>query len=170
MRYQRGPAPVTAAVTSWGAAVWQLGIGVGADVRADPGYLRSDRERCHADYIKVAAKALVPLPDELSFRWRCHCLRHRHCVRRAGPDGRERLRRRGRRGHAGGQPEHHSQAADHHGSYTFSVVGQADCARFIASHSVDADKLFTHFWKLDDAVQAYQEFDKQTGGKAVFTF
>ncbi|MBF6245768.1 MULTISPECIES: zinc-binding dehydrogenase [Nocardia] len=56
------------------------------------------------------------------------------------------------------------------GSYTFSVVGQGDCARFIAAHGVDVDKVFTDHWTLDDADQAYREFDKQTGGKAVIEF
>jgi (R,R)-butanediol dehydrogenase/meso-butanediol dehydrogenase/diacetyl reductase len=56
------------------------------------------------------------------------------------------------------------------GSYTFSVVGQSDCARFIAQHGVDVDKIFTDHWSLDDADAAYREFDKQTGGKAVIEF
>ncbi|MEU6563309.1 zinc-dependent alcohol dehydrogenase family protein [Nocardia nova] len=56
------------------------------------------------------------------------------------------------------------------GSYTFSVVGQGDCARFIAEHGVDVDKIFTDHWTLDDADRAYREFDKQTGGKAVIEF
>lgn len=56
------------------------------------------------------------------------------------------------------------------GSYTFSTVGQADCARFIARHGVEVDKVFTDRWSLDQAVAAYQDFDKQTGGKAVIEF
>ena len=56
------------------------------------------------------------------------------------------------------------------GSYTFSDVGQLDCARFIADHGVDVDQLFTDRWKIDDADRAYAEFDKQLGGKAVFEF
>lgn len=56
------------------------------------------------------------------------------------------------------------------GSYTFSVAGQGDCARFIATHGVDVDKIFTDHWTLADADQAYREFDKQTGGKAVIEF
>ncbi|GHE93930.1 oxidoreductase [Amycolatopsis deserti] len=54
------------------------------------------------------------------------------------------------------------------GSYTFSIAGQADCARFVARHGVEVDKLFTDRWQLADAERAYREFDKQTGGKAVF--
>jgi threonine dehydrogenase-like Zn-dependent dehydrogenase len=56
------------------------------------------------------------------------------------------------------------------GSYTFSITGQGDCARFIARHGVGVDQLFTDRWTLDDAARAYQEFDRQTAGKAVFTF
>lgn len=56
------------------------------------------------------------------------------------------------------------------GSLTFSDTMMGDCARFVASHAVDIDKQFTHRWKLEEAVQAYREFDKQTAGKAVFEF
>lgn len=56
------------------------------------------------------------------------------------------------------------------GSYTFSNVGQADCTRFIANHGVEVDLLFTDRWRLDQAEAAYQDFDKQTAGKAVFEF
>lgn len=53
------------------------------------------------------------------------------------------------------------------GSWTFSTVGQADCARYIADRGIDIDRLFTHRWKLDQAVEAYQLFDKQSSGKGV---
>ncbi|MFC8386998.1 zinc-binding dehydrogenase [Nocardia sp. NPDC057272] len=56
------------------------------------------------------------------------------------------------------------------GSYTFSLTGQADCARFVAAHGLDVDRLFTDRWNLADAAQAYTEFDKQAGGKAVIEF
>ena len=54
------------------------------------------------------------------------------------------------------------------GSWTFSTVGQAECARFVADRKVDVDALFTHKWKLEQATEAYQLFDKQTTGKGVF--
>ena len=54
------------------------------------------------------------------------------------------------------------------GSWTFSTVGQADCAKFIADRGVDVDLLFTDRWRLDQAVEAYQLFDQQTTGKGVF--
>jgi threonine dehydrogenase-like Zn-dependent dehydrogenase len=56
------------------------------------------------------------------------------------------------------------------GSYTFSDVGQMDCARFVADHGVDVDQVYTDRWRIDQAEQAYVEFDKQTGGKAVIEF
>jgi len=56
------------------------------------------------------------------------------------------------------------------GSYTFSEVAMKDCAHFIADHGVAVDNLFTDRWKLEQAEQAYREFDKQAGGKGVFIF
>ena len=56
------------------------------------------------------------------------------------------------------------------GSWTFSTIGQAECASFIADRGIDVDQIFTSRWALDDAEQAYQQFDKQTGGKGVFVF
>jgi threonine dehydrogenase-like Zn-dependent dehydrogenase len=56
------------------------------------------------------------------------------------------------------------------GSWTFSTVGQADCARFIADRGLAVDELFTERWSLDQAVDAYKLFDTQTSGKAVFDF
>lgn len=54
------------------------------------------------------------------------------------------------------------------GSWTFSTVGQAECARFVADREIAVDKLFTHRFALDEAVAAYQLFDTQTTGKGVF--
>ena len=53
------------------------------------------------------------------------------------------------------------------GSWTFSTVGQADCARFIADRGIDVDRLFTHHWRLEQAEEAYKLFDAQTAGKGV---
>ena len=53
------------------------------------------------------------------------------------------------------------------GSWTFSTVGQADCARFVADRGITVDRLFTHRWRLDQAEEAYRLFDAQTSGKAV---
>lgn len=56
------------------------------------------------------------------------------------------------------------------GSWTFSTVLQAECARFIVERGVDGDALFTHRWSLDQAAEAYRLFDQQATGKGVFIF
>jgi len=53
-------------------------------------------------------------------------------------------------------------------SWTFSSVGQEECARFVADRKIDVDHLFTDRWKLEQAEEAYKLFDKQTTGKGVF--
>ena len=53
------------------------------------------------------------------------------------------------------------------GSWTFSTVGQAECARYIADRGIDVDRLFTHRWRLERAEEAYRVFDAQTSGKGV---
>jgi threonine dehydrogenase-like Zn-dependent dehydrogenase len=56
------------------------------------------------------------------------------------------------------------------GSWTFSIAGQIDCARFIVERELDVDRLFTHRWKLDldDAREAYRMTERQSAGKGVF--
>ena len=53
-------------------------------------------------------------------------------------------------------------------SWTFSWAGQEECARFIVDRGIPVEKLFTHRWRLDEAVEAYRLFDAQTAGKGVF--
>lgn len=53
------------------------------------------------------------------------------------------------------------------GSWTFSTVGQAECARYIADRGIDVDRLFTHRWRLEQAEEAYRVFDAQSSGKGV---
>jgi threonine dehydrogenase-like Zn-dependent dehydrogenase len=53
------------------------------------------------------------------------------------------------------------------GSWTFSTIGQADCARFVADRGLDLDRLFTDRWLLDQAEEAYRLFDQQRSGKGV---
>lgn len=53
------------------------------------------------------------------------------------------------------------------GSWTFSNIGQKDCADFAARHGLPIEKLFTHRFGLDEAEGAYRLFDTQTTGKAV---
>jgi threonine dehydrogenase-like Zn-dependent dehydrogenase len=55
-----------------------------------------------------------------------------------------------------------------YGSWTFSSVGQAECARFIVDRELRLSRLLTHRFRLDEAEQAYRLFDTQTTGKGVF--
>jgi threonine dehydrogenase-like Zn-dependent dehydrogenase len=56
------------------------------------------------------------------------------------------------------------------GSWTFSSVIQAECARFVADRKIDVERLFTQRYTLDQAAEAYELFDTQTTGKGVFLF
>jgi threonine dehydrogenase-like Zn-dependent dehydrogenase len=56
------------------------------------------------------------------------------------------------------------------GSWTFSAMGMAECARFIADNGIRLDEIFTHRWKLDQADEAYRLFDRQSSGKGVIEF
>jgi threonine dehydrogenase-like Zn-dependent dehydrogenase len=56
------------------------------------------------------------------------------------------------------------------GSWTFSAMGMAECARFIADAGIKLDRIFTHRWKLDQADEAYRVFDAQSAGKGVIEF
>jgi threonine dehydrogenase-like Zn-dependent dehydrogenase len=53
------------------------------------------------------------------------------------------------------------------GSWTFSSIGQGECARYVADRGIGLDRLFTHHWKLEEAEVAYRVFDRQTAGKGV---
>ena len=54
------------------------------------------------------------------------------------------------------------------GSWTFSAMGQAECARYVADNRIKLDRIFSHRWKLEQADEAYRSFDTQTTGKGVF--
>ena len=56
------------------------------------------------------------------------------------------------------------------GSWTFSAMGQLDCARFVVDNRIDLEKIFSHRWTLDQAGEAYRLFDTQSTGKGVITF
>ena len=55
-----------------------------------------------------------------------------------------------------------------HASWTFSAVGQWECARWIAERRIPLGRIFTHRFGLDEADAAYRLFDTQTTGKGVF--
>ena len=54
------------------------------------------------------------------------------------------------------------------GSWTFSAMGMAECARFIDDNDIDLERIFSHRWKLEQADEAYRLFDTQSTGKGVF--
>jgi threonine dehydrogenase-like Zn-dependent dehydrogenase len=56
------------------------------------------------------------------------------------------------------------------GSWTFSAMGQLECARFVADNRIDLDTIFSHRWKLEQADEAYRVFDTQSTGKGVIVF
>jgi threonine dehydrogenase-like Zn-dependent dehydrogenase len=56
------------------------------------------------------------------------------------------------------------------GSWTFSAMGQAECARFVADNRIDLESIFTHRWTLDQVDEAYRVFDTQSTGKGVIEF
>ena len=56
------------------------------------------------------------------------------------------------------------------GSWTFSAMGQLECARFAVDNGVDVDALFSHRWKLEQVDEAYRLFDTQSTGKGVIVF
>ena len=56
------------------------------------------------------------------------------------------------------------------GSWTFSAMGQAECARFVVDNGIDLEKIFSHRWQLDQAEDAYRVFDSQSTGKGVICF
>lgn len=55
-------------------------------------------------------------------------------------------------------------------SWTLSTVELIRCANFVVEHDLRVDDLFSHSWKLDQAVEAYEWFEKQSDGKGVFEF
>jgi threonine dehydrogenase-like Zn-dependent dehydrogenase len=56
------------------------------------------------------------------------------------------------------------------GSWTFSAMGMAECARFIADSGIKLERIFTHRWQLDQVDDAYRVFDRQSSGKGVIEF
>ncbi|WP_371820871.1 alcohol dehydrogenase catalytic domain-containing protein [Tsukamurella sp. PLM1] len=55
-------------------------------------------------------------------------------------------------------------------SWTMSSIEQARCADFVVAHDLPVDELYSHTWRIDQAAEAYQWFDKQDAGKGVFAF
>jgi L-iditol 2-dehydrogenase len=57
-----------------------------------------------------------------------------------------------------------------HASWTFSAMGQAECARFVVDNGIKLEKIFSHRWQLEQAGEAYRVFDTQSTGKGVIAF
>lgn len=55
-------------------------------------------------------------------------------------------------------------------SWTMSSIEQGRCAEFIAARGLPVDDLFSRSWPLEQAVDAYEWFDRQADGKGVFEF
>ena len=55
-------------------------------------------------------------------------------------------------------------------SWTLSTVQQSECADFVMQHDLPVDDLYSHAWSLEQAVEAYEWFDRQDAGKGVFEF
>lgn len=55
-------------------------------------------------------------------------------------------------------------------SWTLSIVELSRCVDFVAQQQLPVDDLFTHRWRLEEASEAYAEFDRQDSGKGVFLF
>jgi threonine dehydrogenase-like Zn-dependent dehydrogenase len=53
-------------------------------------------------------------------------------------------------------------------SWSLSSVQQIACAEFVRDRALPVDELFSHRWKLEQAAEAYEDFDKQRSGKGVF--
>jgi L-iditol 2-dehydrogenase len=49
-------------------------------------------------------------------------------------------------------------------------MGMLECARFVADHRIDLERIFSHRWRLEQADEAYRSFDTQSTGKGVFLF
>ena len=57
-----------------------------------------------------------------------------------------------------------------YGSWTFSKAELIEIARFFVDTGAPLDRLITHRYGLDEAVEAFQTFDGATTGKCVFVF
>jgi threonine dehydrogenase-like Zn-dependent dehydrogenase len=54
-------------------------------------------------------------------------------------------------------------------SWTFSTIGQSECADFVATRGIAVDDIFTERWTVEQGDEAYRIADGQAAGKGVFT-
>ena len=57
-----------------------------------------------------------------------------------------------------------------YGSWTFSTLLLAECARFAIDRRVPLRRVFTDTFTLSQAADAYRRFESRGMGKGVFTF
>ena len=57
-----------------------------------------------------------------------------------------------------------------YGSWTFSLSGLDEAARFVVDRDVPLDKLITHHYSLDQAEEAYELFDTGRTGKPIIVW
>ena len=57
-----------------------------------------------------------------------------------------------------------------YGSWTFSTLLLAECARFAVDRNVPLGRVFTDTFTLNEADEAYRRFETRGMGKGVFTF
>lgn len=57
-----------------------------------------------------------------------------------------------------------------YGSWTFSTVLMAECARFAVDRKIPLGHVFTDTFTIDQAPDAFRRFESRTMGKGVFTF
>ncbi len=57
-----------------------------------------------------------------------------------------------------------------YGSWTFSTVLLAECARFAVDRGVSLRHVYTDTFTLDQAAEAFQRFESRGMGKGFFTF
>ena len=57
-----------------------------------------------------------------------------------------------------------------YGSWTFSTVLLAECARFAVDRGVSLRHVYTDTFTLDQAAAAFQRFESRGMGKGYFTF
>src|SRR5437016_3619488 len=116
----------------------------------------------HARYMKAPAVTWVPLPDALSFG--------EGAPQAAGTWGRVAFVGEGGQTTIDVSKHMLRRQLTVYASWTFSAVGQQECARFVADRKLPLKRLLTHRFRLEQADEAYRLFDTQTTGKGVFVF
>src|SRR5438067_9496156 len=57
-----------------------------------------------------------------------------------------------------------------YGSWTFSTVLMAECARFVVDRKIPVGNVFTDTFTIDQAAEAFQRFETRAMGKGFFSF